>query len=89
METSEQLDIVPAQVRVPQHVRFKYACKACEETIKTAPLPARALPKSNASAGLLAHIAVAKYQDALPLARQEKILRRIGVDVPAPPWPAG
>jgi transposase len=81
-ETSEQLDIVPAQVRVLQHVRFKYACKACEETIKTAPLPAQPLPKSNASPGLLAHIVVAKYQDALPLARQEKILQRIGVDIP-------
>lgn len=81
-ETSEQLDIVPAQVRVLQHVRFKYACKACEETIKTAPVPAQPIPKSNASPGLLAHIAVAKYQDALPLARQEKILQRIGVDIP-------
>jgi transposase len=26
-------------VRVLQHVRIKYACKDCEETIKTAPLP--------------------------------------------------
>jgi len=80
-ETSEHLDIVPAQVRVLQHVRFKYACKACEETIKTAPVPAQPIPKSNASPGLLAHIAVAKYQDTLPLARQEKILQRIGVDI--------
>ncbi|MFW2439877.1 MAG: IS66 family transposase zinc-finger binding domain-containing protein, partial [Arenicellales bacterium] len=36
---SEQLDIVPAQIRVLQHVRPTYACKACEETIKTAALP--------------------------------------------------
>jgi transposase len=35
-----------------------------------------------ASPGLLAHIAVAKYQDALPLHRQEHILKRIGVDLP-------
>lgn len=81
-ESSEQLDIVPAQVRVLQHVRLKYACKGCEETIRTAPVPAHPIPKSNASPGLLAHIAVAKYQDALPLARQEKILQRAGVDIP-------
>lgn len=81
-DSSEQLDIVPAQVRVLQHVRLKYACKGCEETIKTAPVPAQPIPKSNASAGLLAHIAVAKYQDALPLARQEKILQRAGIDIP-------
>ena len=35
-----------------------------------------------ASPGLLAHIAVSKYQDALPLYRQETILQRIGVDIP-------
>ncbi len=82
-EISEQLDIIPAKVQVIQNVRFKYACKGgCEETIKTAPLPAQPIPKSNASPGLLAHIAVSKYQDALPLARQEKILQRIGVDIP-------
>ncbi len=81
-EVSEQLDIIPAQVQVIQHVRPKYACKGCEETIKTAKLPPQPIPKSNASPGLLAHIAVAKYQDALPLYRQEKILQRIGVDIP-------
>jgi len=81
-EVSEQLDIVPAQVRVLAHVRLKYACRACEETIKTAPLAPQPIPKSNASPGLLAHIAVAKYQDAVPLARQERILMRIGVDLP-------
>jgi hypothetical protein len=35
-----------------------------------------------ASPGLLAHITVSKYQDALPLHRQEQILQRIGVDIP-------
>jgi transposase len=81
-ETSEQLDIVPAQVRVLTQVRFKYACRVCEETVRTAPLPPQPIPKSNASPGLLAHIAVAKYQDALPLARQERILQRLGVELP-------
>lgn len=81
-ESSEQLDVIPAQVRVLQHVRLKYACRGCEQTIKTAPLPPQPIPKSNASPGLLAHIAVAKYQDALPLARQEQILQRAGIDIP-------
>lgn len=60
-------DVIPAKVRVLRHVRFKYACKTCEEGVKTAPLPPQPIPKSSASPGLLAHIAVAKYQDALPL----------------------
>lgn len=81
-EVSEQLDIIPAQVRVLRHVRKKYACPCCQQGVKTAALPPQPLPKSMASPGLLAHITVAKYQDALPLYRQEHILQRIGVDLP-------
>lgn len=78
---SEQLDIIPATIRVLRHIRKKYACD-CGQCIKTAPLPAQPIPKSLASPGLLAHIAVSKYQDALPLYRQETILQRIGVELP-------
>jgi len=78
---SEQLDIIPAKIQVIRHIRKKYAC-SCGQCIKTAPLPAQPIPKSMASPGLLAHIAVSKYQDALPLYRQETILQRIGVELP-------
>ena len=78
---SEQLDIIPAKIQVIRHIRKKYAC-TCGQCIKTAPLPAQPIPKSMASPGLLAHIAVSKYQDALPLYRQETILQRIGVELP-------
>jgi transposase len=81
-ETSEQLDIIPARIQVLRHIRPKYACPVCAEGVKTAPLPAQPIPKSLASPGLLAHITVAKYADALPLYRQEGILRRIGVELP-------
>ena len=79
--TSEQLDIIPAKIQVIRHIRKQYACD-CGHCIKTAPLPAQPIPKSMASPGLLAHITVSKYQDALPLYRQEQILQRIGVDIP-------
>jgi len=78
---SEQLDIIPAKIQVIRHIRKKYACD-CGQCIKTAPLPAQPIPKSMVSPGLLAHITVSKYQDALPLYRQETILQRIGVDIP-------
>lgn len=81
-ETSEQLDIIPAQVRVLVQVRKQYACRACEEGVITAALPPQPIPRSNASPGLLAHVAVAKYQDALPLHRQEHIFGRLGLDLP-------
>ena len=78
---SEQLDIIPAKIRVIRHIRKQYACR-CGHCIKTAALPPQPIPKSLASPGLLAHITVSKYQDALPLYRQEAILQRIGVGLP-------
>jgi len=80
-ETSELLDIVPAKVRVIRRVRKKYACPDCESHVARAPVPASLIPKSIASPNLLAQIALYKYQDALPLYRQEQILERLGVTV--------
>jgi transposase len=81
-ETSEQLDYVRPRIQVLQHVRKKYACPGCEQCVKTAPLPAQILPRSNAGPGLLAHIVTSKYVDALPLYRQETIFERHGVHLP-------
>lgn len=80
--TSEQLDVIPAQVYVTVHHRATYSCSSCDESIRTAPLPAQPIPKSVASAGLLAHVAVAKYADGLPLYRQSKQFQRLGIDLP-------
>jgi transposase len=81
-KVSEQLDIQPATVRVIRHVRKTYACHTCDGAMTTAPMPVQPIPRSKASPGTLAHIAVAKYVDGLPLYRQEKKLKRIGVDLP-------
>jgi transposase len=78
-ETSEQLDIIPAQVKVIRHVRLKYACPCCQQHVATATKPAQALGKSIAAPGLLAYIATAKYVDALPLYRQTQQFARLGV----------
>ena len=43
---SEQLDIVPAKVRVLRHIRGKYRCPSCEGHLRTAPMPAQPLAKS-------------------------------------------
>lgn len=80
-EISEQYDIVPSRIFVLKTVRPKYACPCCREGVKIAPAPLQPIPKSNASPGILAHIAVSKYADGLPLYRQEKILERLGVDL--------
>ncbi len=87
-DTSEKLEIIPAKIQVIRYFRKKYACKNCEgvedngPTVKIAPLPPQIIPKGIATPGLLAHIIVSKFEDALPFYRQEKILRRMGVDLP-------
>jgi transposase len=81
-EKSEQLEIIPAKIYVIEHVRKKYACKHCEETIKISPMPVQPIPRSIAGPGLLSHVIVSKFQDHLPLFRQEQMLRRIGIDIP-------
>lgn len=80
-EVSEQLDMIPAQLQVIRHIRKKYACKSCEDTLKTAEKPPQFLPRSNATAATLAAVITHKYQDGLPLYRQSKIFERIDIDV--------
>ena len=81
-DVSEQLDIVPMQIRVIRTVHPRYACPKGDQTPVQMPAPAQVLPSSNFSAGFLAMLAVVKYVDGLPLARFEKVLARHGVDVP-------
>ena len=82
-DVCETLEYTPAKLIVIEHVRAKYACrKDGESTIRTAFAQPSPLPKSNASAGLLAHILVSTYADHLPLNRQEMIFKRHGVDLP-------
>lgn len=60
-EVSEQLDIIPAQVRVIRHIRPKYAYKNCEgvqddgPAVRIAPVHPQIIPKSIVSPGLLAY----------------------------------
>lgn len=81
-KTSEQLDVIPAQMFVIEHRRGTYKCPRCEDAEpQTAPLPAQPIPKSIASPGLLAHVGVSKYADGLPLYRQSAMFDRMGIDL--------
>ena len=81
-ETSEQLEIVPMQIRVIKHIRKVYACRGCEAAPITADKPAQLIEKSMASPSVLAMLLTTKYVDGLPLYRFEKVLSRHGVDIP-------
>jgi len=77
----EVLDIVPAQVKIVEHVRPVYLCPTCGGAPIKAPAPKLPLRKGYAGAGLLAMIAVSKFADHAPLYRQEGMLARSGVDL--------
>src|SRR5690606_20740955 len=81
-EVSEQLDIVPMQLRVLRHIRKRYACPSKDVAPVTAPVPPQVLPRSNASNAMLAMLLTSKYVDGLPLYRFEAVLARHGVTVP-------
>ena len=86
-KVKEELDIVPAKVRVLEYMQEKavfmpeVADEAMARKIKVAPLPAHPIPKSVASISMLAYLIVSKYCDALPLYRLENILHRYGGSV--------
>jgi transposase len=81
-DISEQLDIVPMQIRVLRNIRKRYGCPNSLHAPQTAALPPQPLPKSNASPDFLAMLLTSKYVDGLPLARFENILQRHGMPVP-------
>ncbi|WP_350030060.1 MULTISPECIES: transposase [unclassified Caballeronia] len=73
----------PSRLTVIEHIRFKYAAKKDgESTIVMASAQPSPLPKSNASASLLANILVSTYVDHLPLNRQEMRYARRGIHLP-------
>jgi transposase len=78
-ETSEQLEVIPAKVRVIKHIRPKYACPCCHSGVKIAPTPVTLFPKSILTPSLAAQIATAKFIDGTPLYRQESQFERMGI----------
>jgi len=79
-ETSEQLEFVPAVLKVIEHRRWKYACRRCEEQVVIAPVPNKPIAKGLPGPGLLSSVVVSKYADHLPLYRLEDVLAHSGVD---------
>lgn len=86
-EVTEELDIIPRQCRVIRHIRLKYGCRQCEGiesdkgAVQIAPVPVQLLPKTIATAGLIASVVVEKFADGLPLYRQAARFSREGIEI--------
>lgn len=86
-ETSDHLEYFPARKIIIRYVYPKYACRHCEgtetegerPTVVKAETREQLIPKSFATASLLAYIIVSKFNDSLPLYRLSKMMEREGV----------
>jgi transposase len=79
-DIAEKLDYQPGVFTVERHVRGKWVCNQCE-TLVQAPVAVHVIDKGIPTAGLLAHLLVAKYHDHLPLYRQQGIFARAGMAI--------
>jgi len=80
-DVAEKLDYTPGLFTVERHVRGKWVCARCE-TLVQAPVAPHVIDKGIPTSGLLAQVLVAKFQDHLPLYRQEQIFGRAGLPIP-------
>jgi transposase len=83
-ETRRELKIIPAQVKITEHVRKVYACRNCEKDeygtpILKAPLSESVIKGSFASPEAIAHIMTQKFVMGVPLYRQEQEWNRQGI----------
>ncbi len=83
-ETRRELVIVPAQVKIREHVRMVYACRDCERNatevpILKAPMDEPVIKGSFASPEAIAHIMTQKFVMGVPLYRQEQEWKRQGI----------
>ena len=81
VETSEQLELIPARLKVLRHERVKYACRHCEGELAIADKPPQPIEKGLPGPGLCAHTVLSKFGDHQPLYRQEDIHSRLGYTI--------
>ncbi|ADZ89927.1 IS66 family transposase [Marinomonas mediterranea] len=85
-DKSEKLEFIPAQLKVLETVRPKYACRHCDQsgthsTIKQREPEPSMIPKGIATPSLLAQIITGKFQYSLPLYRQETLFQQYGIEL--------
>lgn len=79
-ETSEMIDVVEVHYHVVSVKQQKYVCQ-CGSCVETAPGPDRAQVGGRYSLAFAIKVALDKYLDHIPLARQQRIMDRHGLDI--------
>lgn len=81
----EELEYIPAQLRIVRYVRWTYECLKCKHTdkrfIKKALTPSSLMNHSLASPSSVAQVMYQKYVNSVPLYRQEKDWEQLGISL--------
>ena len=80
-EERECYRIKPAQVTVEHHIKYTYVCEELNTGVVTASAPPTILPKTNASASLVAHLIAKKFDFSMPIHRTCRELQQSGVEL--------
>jgi transposase len=85
-EITEVMEYKRAEIYVKKYIRPKYALlneegPSDQAGVVIGSLPSLPIPKGNAGPSLLSHILIGKYVDHLPLYRQQKQIKRLGVEI--------
>jgi transposase len=81
-EKSERFEYVPAKIVRHEIIRPKLACPCGEGGVSIAPMPPSVVDQGQPGPGLVAHVMLSKYDDHLPLYRQQQQFERLGVNFP-------
>ncbi|GAF24867.1 uncharacterized conserved protein [Moorella thermoacetica Y72] len=93
-EVRQELQVIPARVKVVKHVRYVYSCRHCEQDELTTPvvtalMPAPVLSGSLVSPSLMAYIMNQKYGEGLLSTARSSSLKAWGLNYPGRPSPTG
>jgi len=82
-DTTEVIELVPAEIIVRVDRREVLACTACEAELVRAPLGDKVVEGGAYGSRLVADLVVKKYWESMPLNRQNEALERLGLSMPS------
>lgn len=82
-ETTEIVDLIPAEVIVRVDKQELLACKSCEAEVVQAPIGDKVIAGGAYGSRLVGHLVIGKYWDGQPLNRLGQELERLGLSMPS------
>jgi transposase len=82
-ETTEVIDLIPAEVIVRCDTREILGCDDCDAELVRAPMGDKVIEGGAYGSRLVGDLVVSKYWDGLPLYRQAERLQRLGLKMPS------